>query len=71
MANATITYTVTNAKNLPLRVDSEGVKESVQTYFQRMADNEMNLRNEQQRQRDFGALTVSQKDTAITAGKAG
>ena len=70
MANATITYTVTNAKNLPLRVDSEGVKESVQTYFQRMADNEMNLRNEQQRQRDFGALTVSQKDTAITAGKA-
>ena len=71
MANATITYTVTNAKNLPLRVDSEGVKESVQTYFQRMADNEMNLRNEQQRQRDFGALTVSQKETAITAGKAG
>jgi hypothetical protein len=71
MANATITYTVTNAKNLPLRVDSEGVKESVQTYFQRLADNEMNMRNEKQRQRDFDALTVSQKDTAITAGKAG
>ena len=71
MANATITYTVANAKNLPLRVDSEGVKESIPTYFQRLADNEMNLRNEQQRQRDFGALTVSQKDTAITAGKAG
>jgi hypothetical protein len=71
MANATITYTVANAKNLPLRVDSEGVKETVPAYFQRMADNEMNLRNEQQRQRDFDALTVSQKDTAITAGKAG
>ena len=71
MANATITYTVANAKNLPLRVDSEGVKESIPTYFQRLADNEMNLRNEQQRQRDFDALTVSQKDTAITAGKAG
>ena len=71
MANATITYTEENAKNLPLRVESEGVKESIPTYFQRLADNEMNLRNEQQRQRDFGALTVSQKDTAITAGKAG
>ncbi len=71
MANATITYTVANAKNLPLRVDSEGVKESIPTYFQRLADNEMTLRNEQQRQRDFDALTVSQKDTAITAGKAG
>ena len=71
MANATITYTVANAKNLPLRVDSEGVKETVPAYFQRLADNEMNMRNEQQRQRDFGALTVSQKDTAITAGKAG
>ena len=70
MANATITYTVANAKNLPLRVDSEGVKESVPAYFQRLADNEMNMRNEKQRQRDFGALTVSQKDTAITAGKA-
>ena len=71
MANATITYTDENAKNLPLCVDSDCVKESIPTYFQRLADNEMNLRNEQQRQRDFGALTVSQKDTAITAGKAG
>ncbi len=43
MANATITYTVANAKNLPLRVDSEGVKETVPAYFQRLADSEMTL----------------------------
>ena len=68
MATISITVTDEQAAVLPLRT-TDGEKETVAAYCQRILDSAAALGASQKRQKEFDALSDAAKDTAIVEGK--
>ena len=68
MATISITVTDEQAAVLPLRT-TDGEKETVAAYCQRILDSAAALGASQKRQKEFDALSDTNKDKAIQAGQ--